>query len=358
MLNWNFINGFGTLLELGMRKSAALGALQVRKEMTLRGRTIHLADTVPPVIPQGALNYMRINAFQIAHVENQELLNAVKGKLSDTLKGGGTLADFKRDLPGMFNAAGVTPLDNFHTQTVFQTNLQSAYQAGRYWGIMDSSADIFPFVQYHTANDDKVRPAHRALEGAIFKRDDPILNRIWPPNGYNCRCTMTAISKYEAGADNLEPTPVNDLVDPQTQAPYRADPGFDTNPALSPSINKWWTEKMGADFVATPETYGLGAVADSTIAPQPAPVQTDTAPNFEGTPITMGSDTSAAAYDTVRAPAEVWSVPGEKAHMRQIKRYGDHVVMLDIVDGRVVDSKTLTVAEAEKYRKGVLVYLR
>lgn len=55
-------------------------------------------------------------------------------------------------------------------------------------------------LQYRTANDSKVRPEHAALNGVTLPPSDPFWEEYYPPNGWNCRCTVVQVrkSKYPA----------------------------------------------------------------------------------------------------------------------------------------------------------------
>lgn len=55
--------------------------------------------------------------------------------------------------------------------------------------------DDFPFVEYQTAGDSKVRSQHAKLEGKIFSLSDKEAMTLWPPNGYGCRCEMLQTNK-------------------------------------------------------------------------------------------------------------------------------------------------------------------
>ncbi|MGN0068479.1 MAG: phage minor head protein [Prevotella sp.] len=50
-------------------------------------------------------------------------------------------------------------------------------------------------LQYRTANDDKVRPQHAALHGVTLPIDDSFWQSYYPPNGWNCRCTVVQVRK-------------------------------------------------------------------------------------------------------------------------------------------------------------------
>lgn len=55
-------------------------------------------------------------------------------------------------------------------------------------------------LQYRTQNDDRVRPEHAALDGVTLPPSDPFWEEYYPPNGWNCRCTVVQVrkSKYPA----------------------------------------------------------------------------------------------------------------------------------------------------------------
>lgn len=50
-------------------------------------------------------------------------------------------------------------------------------------------------LQYRTAADEKVRPEHAALHGVTLPIDDPFWRDYFPPNGWNCRCTVVQVRK-------------------------------------------------------------------------------------------------------------------------------------------------------------------
>jgi hypothetical protein len=50
-------------------------------------------------------------------------------------------------------------------------------------------------LQYRTAGDDKVRPQHAALNGVTLPPSDSFWEEFYPPNGWNCRCTVVQVRK-------------------------------------------------------------------------------------------------------------------------------------------------------------------
>lgn len=45
-------------------------------------------------------------------------------------------------------------------------------------------------LQYRTVRDGRVRPEHAALHGITLPPSDPFWQSYFPPNGWNCRCTV------------------------------------------------------------------------------------------------------------------------------------------------------------------------
>jgi len=50
-------------------------------------------------------------------------------------------------------------------------------------------------LQYRTAGDTRVRPAHAALNGVTLPPSDSFWTEYYPPNGWNCRCTVIQVRK-------------------------------------------------------------------------------------------------------------------------------------------------------------------
>lgn len=50
-------------------------------------------------------------------------------------------------------------------------------------------------LQYRTAHDNRVRPTHAALEGVTLPISDSFWTEYYPPNGWNCRCSVVQVRK-------------------------------------------------------------------------------------------------------------------------------------------------------------------
>lgn len=82
--------------------------------------------------------------------------------------------------------------------TVFRTNLATAYQSG----IMQQAVDpdvrrVMVAFEFNATLDAGVRPNHAAAHGLVASTRDPIWTRFTPPLGYNCRCATRLLTSFE-----------------------------------------------------------------------------------------------------------------------------------------------------------------
>lgn len=159
---------------------------------------------------QEMLDQAHDQAFTVAKAMNLDLLSDIRGALETALQDGQTLAQFIKALQPTLESQGwwgkqvivdsnggaemVQLGSPRRLKTIYQTNLQSAYMAGRK-ASMEETADTHPYWMYIAILDGKTRPSHRALHGQVFRHDDPIWTAIFPPNGFNCRCRVVALSE-------------------------------------------------------------------------------------------------------------------------------------------------------------------
>jgi SPP1 gp7 family putative phage head morphogenesis protein len=203
-------------------------------------------------------------AFTVAGIMKMDVLVDINTELQKALTEGTTLAKFIDDIEptlqrkgwwgkGMIvdNATGEITgkrLNPYRLQTIFDTNVQSSYMAGRYKQFIEN-VDSRPNWQYVAVMDSRTRPAHRALNGRVFRYDDKAWGAFWPPNGYRCRCRVRALSNddmtergitvsdstgylrdVEVPAGNGKTATVTAYKAPGMQKGFAPDPGFNFNP--------------------------------------------------------------------------------------------------------------------------------
>ena len=82
-------------------------------------------------------------------------------------------------------------------QTEYATAQAVAEEASNYRRLR-RGVKTMPFWEYFTARDELVRPTHRLLDGVILPANDPRWDKIYPPNGWNCRCTVVGRTRNQA----------------------------------------------------------------------------------------------------------------------------------------------------------------
>ena len=76
--------------------------------------------------------------------------------------------------------------------------VQASAEMAAKWERYSEDGDRY-LLQYRTAHDDKVRPEHAALDRITLPMSDPFWESYYPPNGWNCRCTVAQVrrGKYQ-----------------------------------------------------------------------------------------------------------------------------------------------------------------
>jgi len=88
-------------------------------------------------------------------------------------------------------------------KTIYRTNIQTSYMAGRYKEQIDNTENR-PYFQYVAVMDRRTRPSHAMLNGRVFRYDDEFWNSFYPPNGWGCRCRVRALSDENLKNRNLD----------------------------------------------------------------------------------------------------------------------------------------------------------
>jgi len=141
-------------------------------------------------------------AFTVAKAMKADILQDIHAEVQRGLTEGITFAEFKQSLTPKLKARGwwgeivneqtgeLAVVGPHRLRTIFDTNVQTAYQAGHYQHAMEVTASR-PWWQYSAINDKRTRPAHAALSGLAFRFDDPFWDSHYPPNGFRCRCSVS-----------------------------------------------------------------------------------------------------------------------------------------------------------------------
>lgn len=101
----------------------------------------------------------------------------------------------------------------------------SAEMAAKWEGFMQDGDRYY--LQYRTANDGKVRPEHAALHGVTLPITDSFWEEYYPPNGWNCRCTVVQVrkSRYPATPHDEAMALGEEALQRDTKGMFRFNPG-------------------------------------------------------------------------------------------------------------------------------------
>jgi len=184
---------------------------------------------------------MHSRAFVVAGATKSGLLADFHSAINKAIASGTTLEQFRQDFDLTVAKHGWSFKGdrNWRTRVIYNTNIQVAYQAGRYKELrgLESAA---PYWEYRSKRDGRVREQHRQWDGLILRADDQWWDSHYPPNGWGCRCRVwprTQGDLRRAGKQGPDQTPDDgtyEWVDPKTgevlPVPKGIDQGWDYNP--------------------------------------------------------------------------------------------------------------------------------
>lgn len=195
-----------------------------------------------------------INSFVVAKGMTQDLLADIHGGLLDSIKTGGTRAQFIARMRPLLQAKGwwgkqqvVDPLtgktvlaqlgSNRRLETIFDTNMRMAHSAGRWERLMRSASDR-PFLVYRHTPQANPREHHQAWAGITLPIAHDFWKTHWTPNGWHCQCWVQSIRRAEAvtSEEDLKARGAyrtmawrNKRTGEVSQIPHGIDPGFGYN---------------------------------------------------------------------------------------------------------------------------------
>lgn len=91
----------------------------------------------------------------------------------------------------------VQKIDKTYNRNYLRTEYnfcQASAEMAAKWEQFQEDGDRYN-LQYRTANDDKVRPEHATLDRVTLPITDTFWEEYYPPNGWNCRCTVVQVRK-------------------------------------------------------------------------------------------------------------------------------------------------------------------
>ncbi len=222
-------------------------------ELPMRGAQAFWRDKIQMSAGEFALlsEEAKLRSFAVSGIAKGDELNTVFKAMQRAIDDGTTFEQFKKDCKNIFERRGWTGKRTWRVDNIFRTNMQTAYNVGRYEQLQEEK-DILPYWMYDAINDTATRDTHFAMDGRVYPADHPVWNTWYPPNGYRCRCSVSGLTPGQVESRGLkiekeDPTdkPM-EVVDPETGNKLSIvqmipETGFDVNPG-----QMYWqqTEKL------------------------------------------------------------------------------------------------------------------
>jgi SPP1 gp7 family putative phage head morphogenesis protein len=186
------------------------------------------------------------SGFMVAGAQAADLLQGFHDAITRAIEQGTTLAEFRKDFDALVERHGWSYKGSrgWRTRLIFETNLRTAYQAGR-WAQIQAGKDRRPYLLYkHSDAVTTPRPLHVSWDGLILPVDDPWWRTHYPPNGWGCKCRVFALreadlARYGKTAPDTAPDDgTYDWTDKKTGELHRGipngiDPGWDYAPGAT-----------------------------------------------------------------------------------------------------------------------------
>ncbi len=191
---------------------------------------------------------LKVANFTVSRLTAYDAIGRVKKKLLSAIPEGMTIQQFIREIgeDEVIKAAGFHTTNPWYWETVFRTNVQSAYMAGRFRAI-EKYAEHIPYLEYVAILDERTTPICEHYHGIIRPVSDPIWNEISPPNHFNCRSVVRPVTRHEAETEKTRITPDDEIEKlPKPQEGFRSNPWYE-----------WTAFKIPKDLQERLEKYDL-----------------------------------------------------------------------------------------------------
>jgi len=151
---------------------------------------------------------LQARAITITGVESTNVVQAVRDRIAE-LPLGADWAEVKHDIaeqisPWLDQTDGGSDRAERRAELLLRNHGYQAYAATKEQVMLRQRA-AFPYAQYQSAGDSKVRPTHAALDGIIMPADSPFWDSHTPPWEWGCRCHKVFLTENDVkdaqGAD-------------------------------------------------------------------------------------------------------------------------------------------------------------
>ena len=195
---------------------------------------------------------LRFRAFTVARLAECDFIEEARRRILHALEEGETLQDILTDIKDIVKKDG-SDFKAGYWETVFRTNIQSSYNAGR---LMQYRNNMPPAWELLVIQDDRTSDICKGIvpiagNGRALRSDHPFWKEYgFPPYHFNCRTTFRAVYNYEIG----KTTEVSDVPIEEIREEFKLQKGFGGNPIEKES---WW--KLTPSMIERADKYGITA---------------------------------------------------------------------------------------------------
>jgi len=153
-----------------------------------------------------------IASFQAAKAMSADVQRELYEAIDKAISDGVPFQQFKKDLVPKLQKLGwwgetevidpktgekklvnITP---YRLQRIYDTNISTAYAAGR-WEKIQRTKAVFPYLLYQLGASREHRVDHVGWAGTVLPVDHEFWHQHYPPNGWGCKCRTKQISRSE-----------------------------------------------------------------------------------------------------------------------------------------------------------------
>jgi SPP1 gp7 family putative phage head morphogenesis protein len=136
------------------------------------------------------LAHLEANVYAFSGAKNWQMLRDLTDAVKDT-------TSFKE-----FKNKALTILDEYQgnwLKTEYNAAIAGSQMASKWVDFQKGAAlrspDDVPLLEYRTMEDGRVREEHEILDNTTKPVSDPWWDTYYPPNGWNCRCTVIRLNE-------------------------------------------------------------------------------------------------------------------------------------------------------------------
>lgn len=168
----------------------ALDAYVARAPVTLKESAERTAEAIAEL-------YSRENVVAFAKSAEDSVTREVQRMIGRAMEEGTHENDAARAIASRVDEIreASEPWSEAYARMAFRTNVNTAVTDGRMRQAQDPAVKaVAPAFRYDAVGDMDTRHNHAAMDGVIMRTDNPHWQRLKPPIGWSCRCSLSLVT--------------------------------------------------------------------------------------------------------------------------------------------------------------------